>query len=221
VNVRLAKECVENIEESPIDFYLARHVITQEGSDLDQAMEILRDCELLKVEDILPLFPDFQTIDHFQKPIIKSLEKYNDRLEELRQEMDQASKSIDNIREDLTRYRTRCVTTIDSDYKCSLCEQLLMLQTQFYIFSCQHYFHADCLIAYIKLLKQLDKVRIDKIQFYQSKLASGLTKQEEISELQQELDDLVAKECTICGEPAIDNIDQPLDLLLQTLFFCL
>ena len=30
------------------------------------AMEFLHDCDLLKIEDILPFFPDFVTIDHFK-----------------------------------------------------------------------------------------------------------------------------------------------------------
>lgn len=29
-------------------------------------MDFLHDCELLKIEDILPFFPDFVTIDHFK-----------------------------------------------------------------------------------------------------------------------------------------------------------
>ena len=29
-------------------------------------MELLKECPLLKIEDILPFFPDFVTIDHFK-----------------------------------------------------------------------------------------------------------------------------------------------------------
>jgi hypothetical protein len=31
-----------------------------------RAMEFLHECDLLKIEDILPFFPDFVTIDHFK-----------------------------------------------------------------------------------------------------------------------------------------------------------
>ena len=31
-----------------------------------RAMEFLNQCELLKIEDILPFFQDFVTIDHFK-----------------------------------------------------------------------------------------------------------------------------------------------------------
>ena len=31
-----------------------------------RAMELLKECPLLKIEDVLPFFPDFVTIDHFK-----------------------------------------------------------------------------------------------------------------------------------------------------------
>jgi len=43
----------------------ARHVVEKE-KDVKRAMEFLRESDLLKIEDILPFFPDFITIDHFK-----------------------------------------------------------------------------------------------------------------------------------------------------------
>ena len=31
-----------------------------------RAMDLLKECSLLKIDDILPFFPDFVTIDHFK-----------------------------------------------------------------------------------------------------------------------------------------------------------
>jgi hypothetical protein len=215
-------------------------VVTQ-GHDLNEVMEILEDCgnDLLKIEDILPLFPDFETIDQFKKPIIKSLEHYNERLNDLRTEMNDASKSIDDIRDDLAKYRTRCVATIDSNETCSLCEQALMLQSTFYIFACGHYFHGDCLFSYVRrLMKRKDenstseKARltkvneqnrtktmtqkdIDTVNRLQSIIASGIAPpSRDMESVQQELDDIVASQCILCGETAVDYLDQPLDVIL-------
>lgn len=44
---------------------IARHVV-QEEKDVKKAMNCLSSCDLLKIEDILPFFPDFVTIDHFK-----------------------------------------------------------------------------------------------------------------------------------------------------------
>lgn len=46
-------------------FILARHVVEKQ-ENIDNAMKVLKDCDLLKIEDILPFFPDFVTIDKFK-----------------------------------------------------------------------------------------------------------------------------------------------------------
>ncbi|RZF33225.1 hypothetical protein LSTR_LSTR014030 [Laodelphax striatellus] len=47
---------------------IAQHVV-REKNDIKQAMQFLQRCELLKIEDILPFFSDFVTIDHFKDAI--------------------------------------------------------------------------------------------------------------------------------------------------------
>ena len=39
---------------------------TSPASPPHRAMQFLQECSLLKIEDILPFFPDFVTIDHFK-----------------------------------------------------------------------------------------------------------------------------------------------------------
>lgn len=44
---------------------IAKHVI-QENKDTKGALEFLKQSNLLKIEDILPFFPDFVLIDDFK-----------------------------------------------------------------------------------------------------------------------------------------------------------
>lgn len=46
----------------------------KEKNDIKRAMEVLQECDLIKIEDILPFFPDFVTIDHFK--VCANFEKY-------------------------------------------------------------------------------------------------------------------------------------------------
>jgi hypothetical protein len=54
----------------------ARHVV-QDQKDIRRAMEFLHECDLLKIEDVLPFFPDFVTIDHFKVQFKINLKKKN------------------------------------------------------------------------------------------------------------------------------------------------
>lgn len=44
---------------------IAKHVV-QENKDIKSALEFLKQSNLLKIEDILPFFPDFVLIDDFK-----------------------------------------------------------------------------------------------------------------------------------------------------------
>ena len=44
---------------------IAKHVV-QDNKDIKSALEILKQSNVLKIEDILPFFPDFVLIDDFK-----------------------------------------------------------------------------------------------------------------------------------------------------------
>lgn len=46
----------------------------EQNNDMEQAMHFLEECSFIKIEDILPFFPDFVTIDHFKDAVCASLE---------------------------------------------------------------------------------------------------------------------------------------------------
>lgn len=53
---------------------------------------------LIKIEDVLPLFPDFVQIDDFKDAICQSLSDYNEQIAELRAKMDDATRIADALR---------------------------------------------------------------------------------------------------------------------------
>lgn len=62
---------------------LARYVV-EKKNDIKQAMKFLEQCQgLVKIEDILPFFPDFVTIDDFKGAICDSLQEYSQNIKEL------------------------------------------------------------------------------------------------------------------------------------------
>ena len=59
------------------------------SNNIKEAIKILKDSnDLLKIEDILPLFPDFTTIDDFKKEICEALEEYNLKIDGLKEEIE-------------------------------------------------------------------------------------------------------------------------------------
>lgn len=70
-------------------------------------MQFLKKCDLLKIEDILPFFPDYVLIDDFKDEICSALGEYNINIEELKAEMDNATSSAEYIRLDVRKLKKR------------------------------------------------------------------------------------------------------------------
>ncbi len=49
----------------------------EDHKTIKPAIEIMKESDCLKIEDILPHFPDFVVIDDFKEDICSALEEYN------------------------------------------------------------------------------------------------------------------------------------------------
>jgi len=166
VDIELAKDNAgkppEEDEELRKKLWLriARHVVEEE-KNIKKAMDFLKHCELLKIEDILPFFPDFVLIDDFKDEICLSLEEYNKYITELKNEMVEATESAELIRSDIKQLRNKYGYI--SGQKCELCG-FPALTRAFYLFPCQHVFHANCLtdemMLHVDVVKQKKNKRV-------------------------------------------------------------
>ncbi|XP_065844581.1 vacuolar protein sorting-associated protein 18 homolog [Oscarella lobularis] len=195
---------------------IARHVIeASDKDDVSAARQLLAECELLKIEDVLPFFPNFVTIDDFKDVICLSLQEYNENIETLKTEMQQATESGEQIRKDIqeTRKKSRVVA---AQKKCEVCSFPLVTR-EFYVFPCNHVFHVDCLASEVS--HHLLPRRRAKLQDLLRQLGLGVPRapmeMEPVSmaahyqSLKSDLDELIASECLYCGEMMITTIDQP------------
>ncbi|KAJ7076574.1 Pep3/Vps18/deep orange family-domain-containing protein [Mycena belliarum] len=147
---------------------IARYVV-QDKKDIKTAMRFLENTDLLKIEDVLPFFPDFVVIDDFKEEITNALEGYSNQINGLKSKMDEATRTADSIKQDITALRNRFVT-VDAGEQCSVCTHLLLTR-QFYVFPCRHTFHADCLIGLAK--EYLPQHALRRILALQNELVKG------------------------------------------------
>lgn len=113
------------------------------GTSIKSALDFLRRCELLRIEDLIPFFPDFVIIDDFKDEICNALEDYSRHIDNLRQEMDNSAHTARQIRSEIAALDTR-YAIVEPGEKCWLCG-LPVVVRQFFVFPCQHAFHSDCL----------------------------------------------------------------------------
>nr|XP_011467781.1 PREDICTED: vacuolar protein sorting-associated protein 18 homolog isoform X2 [Fragaria vesca subsp. vesca] len=222
---------------------VAKHVIEQEKGakreNIRKAIAFLKETDgLLKIEDILPFFPDFALIDDFKEAICSSLEDYNNQIEQLKQEMNDATHGADNIRNDISALAQR-YAVIDRDEECGVCRRKILTvgreyqlsrgystvgqMAPFYVFPCGHAFHAQCLIAHVT--RSTNEAQAEYILDLQKQLTlldgesrkdsngpltdETLTSMAPVDKLRSQLDDAVASECPFCGDLMIREISLP------------
>ncbi|TLD32730.1 hypothetical protein PspLS_00414, partial [Pyricularia sp. CBS 133598] len=184
---------------------VARKVISQSDGGIKSAIEFLRRCDLLRIEDLIPFFPDFVVIDDFREEICTALEDYGRSIDSLRREMEESSQTAANIRVDIAALDQR-YAIVEPGEKCYVCG-LPLLSRQFFVFPCQHAFHSDCLGR--KVMEQAGVGKGRRIKELQVQISKGLVSGTKKAELIAELDALVAAACILCSEYAIKRIDEP------------
>ncbi|KAI0257614.1 Pep3/Vps18/deep orange family-domain-containing protein [Lactifluus subvellereus] len=151
-DLELAKLNADKPEDDPqlrkkLWLKIAKFVV-QDKKDIKMAMRFLESTDLLKIEDILPFFPDFVVIDDFKDEIANALESYSAQIESLKNEMDDATRSAESMKEYIVGLKNRFIT-VDAGERCSVCT-FPILTRQFYVFPCHHAFHAECLVGLTK-----------------------------------------------------------------------
>lgn len=166
---------------------IAKKVISQ-SNGIKSAIQTLKQCELLKIEDLIPFFPDFVVIDDFKEEICAALEDYSRDIDALRREMDESSQTAANIKVDIAALDRR-YAIVEPGEKCFACG-LPLLSRQFFVFPCQHAFHSDCLGR--RVLEQSGPAKSKRIRECQVQISKGLVSGEKREKMIAELDGLVA-----------------------------
>ncbi|KAK5733926.1 tethering complex subunit [Elasticomyces elasticus] len=183
---------------------VAKKVIGR-SKGIKSAIEFLKRCELLRIEDLIPFFPDFVVIDDFKEEICAALEDYSRRIEGLRVEMDESAGTAEHIREDIKKLDQR-YAIVEPGERCWKC-RLPLLMRQFFVFPCQHAFHADCLGEMVMQSVGMGKGK--RIRELRTEIGRGVAMGKRREGMVKELDGLVAGACVLCSDMAVKMIDEP------------
>lgn len=191
-NVELASIVANRPEDDPalrkkLWLSVARRVISQ-SDGIKTAIEFLKQCELLKIEDLIPFFPDFVVIDDFKDEICTALEDYSHSIDTLKREMDASTQTASTIRAEIAALDKR-FSIIEPGERCYSCRYPL-LSRQFFVFPCQHAFHSDCLTN--RILKSAGGGKAGRIRALQREIGGSLREGRARERAVEELDGLIA-----------------------------
>uniref|UniRef100_A0A6B2EJR4 Vacuolar protein sorting-associated protein 18 homolog n=1 Tax=Phlebotomus kandelakii TaxID=1109342 RepID=A0A6B2EJR4_9DIPT len=212
VNTKLAQQTASMAQDRDLRRKLWLRIAEHEirgREDVKEALELLQECDLLRIEDLLPFFSDFERIDHFKEAICDALKEYNLKIQEQRRDMDESAKSAEKVRAELQSFRNRSLTFSTTDL-CSVCSSALLVRP-FFIFPCSHKFHEDCLEKQRTSMLSNDVAqRLSGLKLRLSMLGGGEGDTQGAREtLKEEIQTIIASECVLCDEITIETIDKP------------
>lgn len=177
-----------------------------QGASIKTALSLLRRAPpgVLRIEDLLPLFPDFVLVDTFKSEICAALESYSAQIESLRREMDDSAATAARIASEEAGLSRRWVL-LEPGEGCGVCGEVL-LDRRFWVWGCGHGVHADCLMRELVryggrgVARRVREVRAALETEREGRRREGLV---------AEMDEVLGGKCPLCGELGVKMVEEP------------
>jgi len=77
--------------------------------DVSLALETLKD-SILKIDDLLPLFPEEAKVEEMKQHLCECLDQYNTKIQDLKQQLEEHSKNAEILRKQQRKQRHKHIT---------------------------------------------------------------------------------------------------------------
>ena len=193
---------------------IAIHHIKQ--NNVRDALTVMNESKLIKMEDLLPYFDEQDSISNFKEDICKALAGYKKTINELNEELKESRTSAHQVSEDLDGVKERYFE-LEGMQMCETCFKPA-LNRSFYVYPCSHVFHKDCLInMLISVFSVKDTIKANKILYVidqielkenndNRKVRKGEECKETLQDLYEKLDGLISNQCYLCSYQFIESI---------------
>ncbi|OMJ72350.1 hypothetical protein SteCoe_29243 [Stentor coeruleus] len=204
-------------EELSRKLWLQIAIFHIKNGNVRDALNVMNESKLVKMEDLLPYFDEHDSISNFKDDICRALDGYKDKISELNNELKESKASAQQVKAELKSIKERYIE-IEGVQACEVCNKPVMKRS-FYVYPCSHAYHRDCLLdMMMPILKQKDYIKATRIQrilddinekeggVSQKKAKKPEESKESLKDLYIKLDLLLAPQCYYCSPQFIETI---------------
>ena len=113
-------------------------------NEFQEALKIMKESKILKIEDVLPHITDTIKIEDFKKQISNCINDYEDNIKKLKEDINDYNKTAENIKNDIEKVKKKSMDIQYSSCKCEICQGYIK-DKNIFIFPCGHMFDANCI----------------------------------------------------------------------------
>jgi len=173
----------------------------QSGASIQTALSLLRRApdNILRIEDLLPLFPDFVLVDAFKDEICAALQSYSAQIETLRHDMDDSARTSARIQADVARLGGRWAL-LEPGESCAVCA-VVLLERRFWVWRCGHACHEVC------VAREVEAKGAKGVARRVRELRKDAESDDRREAARRELDEILGASCPLCGDLAVRVVD--------------
>ena len=113
-------------------------------NEFQEALKIMKESKILKIEDVLPHITDTIKIEEFKKQISNCINDYEENIKKLKEDITDYNKTAENIKNDIIKVKKKSMEIQYSSCKCEICQGYIK-DNNIYLFPCGHMFDANCI----------------------------------------------------------------------------
>ena len=141
---RIAKFIASNAPDENIKKKLWIDIfIYNNHNDFKEALGLVKESKILKVEDVLPYITDTIKIEDFQNQIDQCVGEYESNIKKIKENINEYNIATESIKVDINKIKRKPIERSSNDCKCEICNK--QLNSNFFLFPCGHIFDINCI----------------------------------------------------------------------------
>lgn len=178
------------------------------GSGVQNVAKLISEAQDVGLQDVLPHIADSMPLESLRDEIDDYIQLWEEKVRTHYEEMDGFKDSCRELRKDVERSEYVSIN-IAADQVCEICGKFAGANSC-YVFPCRHCFHEACLPGIVlHTLEPESRERWDCLIALQAAEKLQNSSSALISEVQEELDSLIADDCPLCGRIMVQTIQKP------------
>ena len=112
--------------------------------EFKDAIKIIEESKILKIEDVLPYITDSIQFDEFKQQIKKCIVDYENNIKKLKEDINDYNTTSENLKNNIKKIKNKSIEIKSKSCKCDICQEYIKDKNVF-VFPCGHMLDANCI----------------------------------------------------------------------------
>jgi len=113
-------------------------------NEFKDAIKIIEESKILKIEDVLPYITDSIQIDEFKQQIKKCIVDYESNIKKLKDDINDYNTTSENLKNNIKKIKNKSIEMKSTTCKCDICQEYIK-DKKVFVFPCGHILDANCI----------------------------------------------------------------------------